>query len=86
MTETSAPRYEWSQRVQAAADLFNDGSYPEQPLDALLVQSGEAGEVVQVGCHTDSGTIVYMVEFALNRIVGCFEQELEPWQSNGGAQ
>jgi len=41
---------------------------------------------VQVGCHTDSGTIVYMVEFALNRIVGCFEQELEPWQSNGGAQ
>jgi nitrogen fixation protein NifZ len=86
MTETSAPRYEWGQRVQAAADLFNDGSYPQHPLEALLVQNGEAGEVVQVGCHTDSGTVVYMVEFALNRIVGCFEQELEPWQSNGGAQ
>jgi nitrogen fixation protein NifZ len=70
MMESSAPRYEWGQRVQAAADLFNDGS----------------GEVVQVGHHTDSGTVVYMVEFALNRIVGCFEQELEPWQSNGGAQ
>jgi nitrogen fixation protein NifZ len=66
--------------------LFNDGCYPEQPSAALLVQNGEAGEVVQVGHHTDSGTVVYMVEFALNRIVGCFEQELEPWQSNGGAK
>jgi nitrogen fixation protein NifZ len=86
MMETSALRYEWGQRVQAAADLFNDGSYPEKPSEALLVQCGEAGEVVQVGHHTDSGTIVYMVEFALNRVVGCFEPELAPWQSNGGAQ
>jgi nitrogen fixation protein NifZ len=84
--ETSAPRYEWGQRVQAASDLLNDGSYPEQPPEALLVQNGEAGDVVQVGRHTDSGTVVYLVEFALNRIVGCFEQELEPAQSNGGAQ
>jgi nitrogen fixation protein NifZ len=86
MMETSAPRYEWGQRVQMAADLFNDGSYPDRPLEALLVKSGEAGEVVQVGHHTDSGTVVYMVEFARNRVVGCFEQELEPWQSNEGAQ
>jgi nitrogen fixation protein NifZ len=84
--EICAPRYEWGQRVQAAAELFNDGSYPEQLSAILLVQSGEAGEVVQVGHHADSGTVVYMVEFALNRIVGCFEQELEPWQSNGGAK
>jgi nitrogen fixation protein NifZ len=86
MMETSEPRYEWGQRVQTAADLFNDGSYPDRPLAALLVKSGEAGEVVQVGHHTDSGTVVYMVEFALNRVVGCFEQELEPRQSNEGAQ
>jgi nitrogen fixation protein NifZ len=86
MMEMSAPHYEWGQRVQAAADLFNDGSYPEKPSEALLVQNGEAGEVVQVGRHTDSGTVVYMVEFERNRIVGCVEQELEPWQSNGGAQ
>jgi len=84
--EASTPRYEWGQNVQAAVDLFNDGSYPEQPSEALLVQNGEAGEVVQVGHHTDSGTIVYMVEFAQNRIVGCFENELEPSQSNGEAQ
>jgi nitrogen fixation protein NifZ len=84
--ETCAPRYEWGQRVQAAADLFNDGSYPEQPSEALLVQNGEAGQIVQVGHHTDSGTIIYMVEFAHHRIVGCLENELEPSQSNGEAQ
>jgi nitrogen fixation protein NifZ len=86
MMEANAPRYEWGQRVLATADLFNDGSYPDQPSEALLVQNGEAGEIVQVGQHTDSGTVVYLVEFALNRVVGCVEQELAPWQSNGGAQ
>jgi len=70
----------------AAADLFNDGSFPEHPPEALLVPTGEAGEVVQVGHHTDSGRFVYMVEFALNRLVGCFEHELTPALSNGGTQ
>ena len=84
--ETIAPRYEWGQRVLAAANLFNDGSFPEQPPEALLVPSGAAGEVVQVGRHTDSGTLVYMVEFALNRVVGCFEHELAPAQPDGGTQ
>jgi len=83
--DASTPRYTWGQRVQAAEDLFNDGTYPEQPLEALLVQSGEAGEIVQIGKHTDSGTVVYMVEFARNRVVGCLEPELLPSQSNGGA-
>jgi nitrogen fixation protein NifZ len=86
MMETNEPRYEWGQRVQAAGDLFNDGSYPQQPSEALLVQNGEAGEVVQVGRHTDSGTVVYMVEFVWDRVVGCFEHELAPAQSNGGVQ
>ena len=86
MMETSAPRYEWGQHVQATANLFNDGSYPEQPSEALLVQDCEAGEVMQVSHHTDSGTVVYMVEFPLNKVVGCVEQELSTQQSNGGAQ
>ena len=86
MMETIAPRYEWGHRVLASADLFNDGSFPEQPPKALLVRSGQAGEVVQVGHHADSGTVVYMVGFALNRVVGCFEHELAPAQSNGGTQ
>jgi nitrogen fixation protein NifZ len=85
MMQATAPRFEWGQRVQTVTDLFNDGSFPQQPLDALLVQGGETGEIVQVGQHTDSGTIVYMVEFSANRVVGCFETELALSQSNGGA-
>jgi nitrogen fixation protein NifZ len=86
MMESISSRYEWGQRVQAAADLFNDGSHPEHPCDALLVQCGESGEVVRVGQHTESGTVVYMVQFPLNKVVGCVEQELTPWQANEGAQ
>jgi nitrogen fixation protein NifZ len=47
MMQAGIPQYAWGQCVQAARDLYNDGSYPDQPLDALLVRSGEAGEVVQ---------------------------------------
>jgi nitrogen fixation protein NifZ len=59
MMETTSPLYAWGQRVQAAADLFSDGSYPEQPAKALLIESGDAGEIVQIGKHTDSGVFVY---------------------------
>lgn len=86
MMQTATPRYQWGQRVQAAVELTNDGSYPDFPAEALLVASGEVGEVVQVGQHTESGTVVYMVEFALNKVVGCFESELAPCLSSGGAQ
>ena len=80
----STPRYEWGQRVQAIGDLFNDGSFPQQLPEALLVHCGEKGKVVQVGRHSDSGTIVYMDEFSANRVVGCFETELAVSQSSGG--
>jgi nitrogen fixation protein NifZ len=82
MKEAVTPRFAWGQRVQCAVDLFNDGSYPDQPADALLVKEGEAGEIVQVGQHVDSGTVVYMVEFPSNRVVGCTEPELTILQSN----
>lgn len=80
------PRFDWGQRVQAAKDLFNDGSYPEQPKDALLVRKGDSGEIVQVGRQVESGAVVYMVEFALDQVIGCFELELTPLQSRGAAQ
>ena len=86
MMETNRPRYAWGQRVQAATDLYNDGSYPDQDLDALLIRLGEEGEIVQVGQHTDSGTVIYMVEFADHRVVGCLEPELNPSQIDEGAQ
>jgi nitrogen fixation protein NifZ len=54
-------KYRWGQRVRAAADLFNDGSFPDQPVDALLARAGESGEIVQVGAHVETDTPIYLV-------------------------
>jgi nitrogen fixation protein NifZ len=77
VTEPVVPRFQWGQRVQALLDLHNDGSFPESPPDELLVRTGDAGEILQVGTHVESNTPVYMVEFGPNRVVGCLEQEIE---------
>ncbi|HXP90914.1 MAG TPA: nitrogen fixation protein NifZ [Fibrobacteria bacterium] len=69
------PIYQWGQKVVAAKDLFNDGSYPELDPDALIVPDGRIGEIVQVGTHVDTNTAVYMVEFG-PRVVGCLEHEI----------
>jgi NifZ domain. len=70
------PIYYEGQRVVADVDLVNDGSYPERAPDALLVEKGTVGEVVQVGMHAQSSTPVYMVDFAGGCVVGCLEEEL----------
>ncbi|MGX7742105.1 nitrogen fixation protein NifZ [Rhodopseudomonas parapalustris] len=73
---TPEPRYQWGQRVRAEIDLFNDGSFPDQPEEALLVKSGDAGEIVRVGLHTETNRPVYLVEFAEHRVIGCLEDEI----------
>lgn len=77
MFEPRLPRYDWGLRVKAAVDLFNDGSYPDQAADALLVAAGSQGEIVQVGSHQEANLPVYLVEFA-GRVVGCLEEEILP--------
>jgi nitrogen fixation protein NifZ len=76
MTEPVLPKFEWGQRVRALIDLYNDGSFPECADDQLLVQMGDAGEIVQVGTHVESNTTIYLVEFAADRVIGCLEQEI----------
>jgi len=78
---TIDPRFERGQRVRATENLFNDGTYSEQLTHALLVRRGEAGDVVGVARSDESGSFVYMVEFALNQVIGCQERELMPWCS-----
>jgi nitrogen fixation protein NifZ len=79
MIEARAPKYQWGQRVQACADLYNDGSHPQHEAQALLVRAGADGEIVQVGTHLESSTPVYLVEFAgLSHVVGCLEEEITP--------
>ncbi|MDJ0931304.1 nitrogen fixation protein NifZ [Breoghania sp.] len=74
--EPRMPKYDWGQRVTATVDLMNDSSYPDAPQDALLVASGDVGEIVQVGMHTETNTPVYMVEFDSRKVVGCLEEEI----------
>ena len=76
MIDAREPKYIWGQRVRAAGDLYNDGSYPDLPSDALLVSAGDHGEIVQVGTHVESGIPVYMVEFGGRNVVGCLEEEI----------
>ena len=78
MIEPRQPKYQWGQRVAALADLYNDGTFPDQPVDALLVHSGATGEIVQIGEHTESNTPIYLVEFNERFVVGCFEEEIAP--------
>lgn len=78
MLDVREPKYQWGQPVVAAADLRNDGSYPDATDDALLVAAGTRGEIVQTGMHEESHTPVYLVEFPDGKVVGCLEEELAP--------
>jgi nitrogen fixation protein NifZ len=76
MFDLRQPIYQWGQKVRASADLVNDGSYPEAPVDALLVAQGSVGEIVNVGHHEEANMPIYLVEFGDRLVVGCFEEEL----------
>ena len=78
MNDPRAPRYQWGRQVRALNDLYNDGSFPDSEPEALLVRSGDIGEIVNVGTHAESDTPVYLVEFAAGRVVGCLEEEISP--------
>ncbi len=82
MIDPGGPRpskFQWGQRVRATEDLYNDGSYPDHPTDALLVRVGDMGEIVNVGMIEETKMPLYLVEFEGHRlVVGCLEEELEP--------
>lgn len=76
MIEPREPKYQWGQPVLACIDIRNDGSYPGEEAEALLVGNGTSGAIVQIGLHVESGLPVYMVEFSNGQVVGCLEEEL----------
>lgn len=76
--EPRLPKYQWGQKVTTLIDLYNDGSYPDMPEEALLVGLGSTGEIVQVGTHTDTNTPIYLIEFNERLVVGCLEEEIQP--------
>jgi nitrogen fixation protein NifZ len=76
MMEPRTARYEWGQRVSAAIDLFNDGSFPAADEGALLVPAGGLGEIVQIGHHTEANVPIYLVEFGPSCVLGVLEDEI----------
>lgn len=75
LPDPDAARFQWGQEVVAAVDLYNDGSLPGAPDDALLIAAGGPGQVVQVGFHSEARMPVYQVDFGLV-VLGCLEDEL----------
>jgi nitrogen fixation protein NifZ len=80
MNAPDEPKFRWGQRVSSLTDLYNDGSFPNAAVDALLVVAGVPGEIVQLGVHVESKTNVYMVEFPAGIVVGCLEDEIVAWE------
>jgi len=78
MAEPKEPKFQWGQPVATTADLINDGSYPDAPIDALLAASGTRGEIVNVGLVEETGDPIYLVEFPDGKVVGVFEEEISP--------
>ncbi len=78
MIEPRIPRFQWGQRVKALINLHNDGSFPDAAVEALLVNVGDVGEIVQVGTHTEENLPIYLVEFGEHLVVGCLEEEILP--------
>ncbi|MCK1636770.1 nitrogen fixation protein NifZ [Bradyrhizobium sp. 157] len=76
MIEPRLPKYQWGQRVKAAVDLVNDGSFPYAPANGLLVGAGGIGEIVKVGMQTEANLPIYVVEFGERLVVGCLEEEI----------
>jgi nitrogen fixation protein NifZ len=77
LPDPQTARFQWGQSVCAAVDLYNDGSLPDAPEDALVVVAGGPGEIVQVGHHAEAKVPVYMVDFGV-AVLGCLEEELAP--------
>ena len=75
MIEPREPKYQWGQSVRAAEDLYNDGSLPDVPEDALIVVAGGPGEIVQIGHHAQANVPIYMVDFGV-AVLGCLEEEI----------
>jgi nitrogen fixation protein NifZ len=75
MIEQREPAYQWGQQVVALVDMINDGSHPDRDPEAVLVEAGSEGEIVQVGHHEELNHPVYMVEFD-GLVVGCLEEEI----------
>jgi nitrogen fixation protein NifZ len=71
------------QRVVFLRDVPNDGSYRHFLEGELLIAEGDRGEILNIGFQEEGHRVVYFVEFASERVIGCFEEDLVLLGSHG---
>ena len=76
-------RWDLGDAVRLVRNVRNDGTYPGADTGTLLVRRGSVGAVVDIGTFLQD-QVIYSVHFlAIDRVVGCREEELigaeEPW-------
>lgn len=76
MAEAQIAKYQWGQIIHSQVDLINDGSFPDVGAEAVLVEKGTQGEVVNVGTIEETGAPIYLVEFSNGKVVGVLEDEI----------
>lgn len=77
------PRFDYGEVVRVVRTVRDDGTYPGMSPGDVLVREGSVGHVRNVGTYLQEH-VIYAVHFpAVDRIVGCREEELvpadEPW-------
>jgi len=76
-------RWEMGESVRVIRNVRNDGTYPGAETGSVLIARGRVGAVVDIGTFLQD-QIIYSVHFlAVDRVVGCREEELvggdDPW-------
>lgn len=70
--------------IFASVDIYNDGSFPETPENALLVKSGTRGVIINEGhLEHDPNRQIFLVKFEqedsdLGPAVGCWPEDIRP--------
>lgn len=75
--------FDFGDTVRVTRNVRNDGTFPQAQMGELLVRRGSTGTVIEIGTFLQD-QVIYTVHFlALDRIVGCREEELiaadAPW-------
>lgn len=74
--------------VFATCDIFNDGTFPDQEDNALLVKAGTRGILLNHGhLEHDENQIIYLVQFQmgsgldeLTPPIGCWPDDVKPME------
>ena len=82
MSATPPQQFESGDTIFAASELYNDGSIPDLPDDALIARQGTRGVVINVGhIEEQPNKELYLVRFenddlTLGPPIGCWPNEI----------